>query len=418
MRVLITVSLALKQALLFFVILLLLAACSGQSRTIADNDTAAVSDAEVIKDEKDIGDIKDEMADEDIAVTDEAGDEMLTDSDTPVLCADVALNACAGTQGCVLSELSIISGYGSCYTEKMPVACMAESEKICPSPQWADPEYVYDPATGRCFLLVEGCFPASWEYQVGARPVQCAGGVEPASVPPCGNACHGLLPAQCSQTAGCVALRSQRLRWGKIYDNRGGCIEDREWVGCFANSELSCRDSAYYPVIDLNGKCWISDGCEPLWWQYPSVGHRCSLEGPGDWDTIGSCGSRFCDDGSQVNCQMGMPACEPPATIPALQKGCWKCVEPVSCVPPEDDHCDSPNNCGVNADCPLGYSCTAMLSCNNTEWSACEQHQCWTQREEALTCKAMKPDCGGGVPIINDGCWVCVNATGCLPKIY
>ncbi len=412
---------ALLILLFFFAI-----ACTEQSRTLADHDTVAANDNDVVKDEKDISDIKDEMVDEDIIATDdlsdditsdEGGDELLSDSDTPVVCADVALNACNDTPGCELSELPIISHYGSCYTEVVPVACMATADKVCPSPQWADPEYVYDPATGRCFLFYEGCFPDSWQYTVGTYPTECAGGVAPITLPPCNDTCHGLLPAQCSQTPDCIPLRSQRLRWGETYDNRANCIEEREWVGCFANSELACRDSAFYPVIDLNGQCWMSDGCEPLWWQYPAPGSRCDNYGVPLWPDMGSCGSRFCDDGSEINCQMGMPACDPPTSIPALQKGCWVCVEPISCLPPEaEDHCASSNECYTNDACPLGYACTTMLSCYNAEWPACAPHECWTQSIEALECNGLKPDCGNGVAIINAGCWVCVDATGCLPQ--
>lgn len=311
-----------------FFAFMLLAACSEQSRTLADHDTAVANDTDTAavvdddltdhSDQSDPTDRNDDVIPDDIITDDEVGDDLLTDSDTP-------------------------------------------------------------------------------------------------------NPCRGLNPVQCSQTADCKGVSARRFRWGdKSYRDRANCIEEREWVGCFSFAELSCRDAmSGYSMVDANGQCWISDGCDPIWWKKPAPNDSdCHSEEEGNsWPEIANCGTRFCDDGSEINCQMGMPwYCELDTAIVALQDGCWTCVDPLSCLPPEaEDHCDSPNVCGTHADCPLGYACTAMLSCNNAEWGACEPHQCPTQSIEAHK-EGLPPDCGQGVLTINDGYWLCVDIVSCLPQ--
>ena len=120
-----------------------------------------------------------------------------------------------------------------------------------------------------------------------------------------------------------------------------------------------------------------------------------------------------CDDGTPLECTLVQPDCGD-QEIPAIQDGCWRCVNPETCLPwgvaecrsdldcPPEEFC---NPCGTSS-CPVCRDCVA----------ACTPHGCRTEPEPA--CNLLRPDCGEGqTAVVRDGCWVCVGLDSCSPVL-
>lgn len=135
----------------------------------------------------------------------------------------------------------------------------------------------------------------------------------------------------------------------------------------------------------------------------------------GRWSCIRSpetqCRDTQCDDGTVPVCDLIPPVCGE-FEIFAHQDDCYRCVNPVTCLPwgaagcredrqcPPDEACDP---CATSS-CPLCEDCVA----------ACQPHGCPTEGQ--LECRCVRPQCERGqVAVILDGCWVCVTEDTCRP---
>ena len=130
-----------------------------------------------------------------------------------------------------------------------------------------------------------------------------------------------------------------------------------------------------------------------------------------DGGTGGTAANR-CDDGTEVRCKMLPPECESYEML-AVQKSCYACVNPATCVPwGEETRCKNDMQCEPTHYCdPCATSSCPM--CDDCV-TACVPHGCRT--ESTLTCRCARPECGNeGVAVIRDGCWICLSIESCAP---
>lgn len=174
------------------------------------------------------------------------------------------------------------------------------------------------------------------------------------------------------------------------------------------------------------------------------------------------CPPRECE--SDVDCGMGAACCSDCGGGSFCSEGpCPLCPDPDVCRPMDavgEGFCDlalgvvwdgascvsisgcscSGADCGrlhssleaceaVTAMCTSMGGCTTDLECGNASWcdpcahgscpacadcvQDCAPSPCATG--EAPTCRLRRPECGDGVAIVRDGCWVCVDAHSCEP---
>ena len=118
-----------------------------------------------------------------------------------------------------------------------------------------------------------------------------------------------------------------------------------------------------------------------------------------------------CDDGSTVLCDGPTPVCEAHEIL-AVQMDCYLCVNPASCAPWGQAGCEDDAGCGPDETCdPCGTA--SCPDCDDCVF-ACRRHGCSTETE--LNCFCARPDCGlDAVSVIDQGCWICVDAQSCEP---
>lgn len=144
-----------------------------------------------------------------------------------------------------------------------------------------------------------------------------------------------------------------------------------------------------------------------------SLGVTCSCDDEGLWSCAGDgCDGNRCDDGSALTCRIAIPDCGI-GEIVAVIDGCYACVNSVTCSRLTDGLPGIGGTCSTDADCRASEQCQRATTPGPPR-SECTAHSCET--EEAPVCRVARPGCGAdGVAVVQDGCWVCVNAATCEP---
>ncbi len=236
-----------------------------------------------------------------------------------------------------------------------------------------------------------------------------------------------------------------------------GCNFDNEPVNQYCN--LSASTQSGDVSVSCPGLCdfrFSQSACEPVpqcttaqdcfteTWDVRCVGHwscndgicaeTCDDTGCGDGtcdaqggENLGSCSldcanprDTHCDDGSTPSCNMIPPACDE-SSILAYQNDCYRCVNPVSCVPWGDAGCRNNEDCKVDETCddcatsscptcedcvaacmPVTPQCTVAQDCLTETWNvrclghwACNEGSCEETCEET-TCGDSSCDAAGG----------------------
>ncbi len=116
-----------------------------------------------------------------------------------------------------------------------------------------------------------------------------------------------------------------------------------------------------------------------------------------------------CHDGSDPICPSPPPGCTEYEVL-TVRGGCWACLNIETCMPWGEPGCAGDSDCvpAMYCDDCASSSCPGCEDCV----AGCLEHGCPTE-DEAL-CDMMRPDCGpGGVGVVRDGCWVCVDMATC-----
>ncbi|MBU1536986.1 hypothetical protein KKF84_16805 [Myxococcota bacterium] len=118
----------------------------------------------------------------------------------------------------------------------------------------------------------------------------------------------------------------------------------------------------------------------------------------------------WCDDGSEVTCDLLVtPECGELEVL-AVRDGCYECLNAVTCEAWGEPGCVSDLDCGSHefcSDCATG-SCAYCEDCV----PGCFPHGCET--EPMALCNMPRPECGeGSTAIVKDGCYRCVEIFTC-----
>lgn len=177
-----------------------------------------------------------------------------------------------------------------------------------------------------------------------------------------------------------------------------GCWLCVDPVACVP-PEISCLNNG-----GICGNARI--GCGPdaavtdaLECQFSGTGAICCLPGR----------NTSCDDDSDEVCDRIPPICDDTELL-AIQRSCYACVNPATCVPWGEPTCSSNADCGFDTWCnPCGTSsCSGCRDCV----SACVPHGCET--ESVLFCRCPAPDCTDSEQLTAiDGCWACTEIATC-----
>lgn len=139
------------------------------------------------------------------------------------------------------------------------------------------------------------------------------------------------------------------------------------------------------------------------------------------------CEPDLCSDGGDVLCDMLPPDCAN-GTVVAVQNGCYQCVDPDTCAPPE-----CPN--GTHFDENVGHCCPSSIwveDCLCPAGTELRQHrefgdagclvgvgcECVPTCHDGspLMCDMTRPTCPSGqIASVQNGCWECVDPDTCAP---
>jgi len=155
----------------------------------------------------------------------------------------------------------------------------------------------------------------------------------------------------------------------------------------------------------ITSPCSSDMQCAPSQWCDPCAGSSC----PTCTDCVALCMPHGCATEAEPLCNMLRPECGD-GEILAYQDHCFACVNPATCRPWGEPGCETDMDCSPETTCDFcgTSSCPYCRDCV----AACVPHGCPTE-PEAL-CYMIRPDCGdGGVAVVQEGCWVCVDMTSC-----
>ncbi len=120
-----------------------------------------------------------------------------------------------------------------------------------------------------------------------------------------------------------------------------------------------------------------------------------------------------CDDGTEVTCAtFAEPRCAEGEML-AIQNGCYVCVNPATCLPWGTAECFMDDMCAPDEYCnPWGT--TACPECAQAI-AACTPNPC--DEGHMLACYATRPQCGPGnaAVVTAAGCWECRSLDTCEP---
>ncbi|HOU54710.1 MAG TPA: hypothetical protein PLQ97_12340 [Myxococcota bacterium] len=216
------------------------------------------------------------------------------------------------------------------------------------------------------------------------------------------------LPWDCTRSGGlpgrCGTGQDGACGCGPKY---GSCAADRDCLG------------QVWPVrCATQGGHWdcIEGACEPICGNPCGDGFCDREQGEDPSSCSQDCPPRdvHCDDGTEPLCEMIPPRCNE-WEILAYQNSCYVCVNPATCRPWGEPGCAGDADCRADQWCsPCGTSSCPL--CDNC-LPACVAHGCPT--DPVADCAMVRPDCGqGAVAVIQNGCWVCVDRSTCLPVVF
>jgi hypothetical protein len=131
------------------------------------------------------------------------------------------------------------------------------------------------------------------------------------------------------------------------------------------------------------------------------------------------CAAAQCWDGQPLACRALPPTC-PEGQQVTLQEGCWRCVDPVACVPPDVSCINNGGFCGnartgcgadayVSSEFECRYSGTGDICCLPGRDPRCDDGS------EPL-CDRIPPRCDSTELLAVQGsCYACVNPSTCAP---
>jgi hypothetical protein len=242
-----------------------------------------------------------------------------------------------------------------------------------------------------------------------------------------------------------------------------------------ADCEEGCVTTGTCQPIEPNNGCYSDDECP--------AGTQCNaaevcLPPPGcepgdicDAVCYGECVPASCDDAPVPACDMLPPTCTD-GTIPAVQNGCYECVDPETCEPPSDecqiDECGpelgmpsyqcadgtiggntgrcirgDDNQCGweiidcepcqeedceptltcANVDCLPGYTCEMVYPPCAADSEDCDpvpvcvpQNNGQCDDDSTQICEMVPPTCDDGLILaVQNDCYECVDPHTCEP---
>ena len=131
------------------------------------------------------------------------------------------------------------------------------------------------------------------------------------------------------------------------------------------------------------------------------------------------CTAAQCWDGQPLTCRALPPTC-PEGQRVTLQDGCWLCVDPVACVPPEISCLNNGGTCGnarigcgadafITSEFECRYSGTGAICCLPGRDTSCDDGS------EPL-CDRIPPRCDDSeLFAVQGSCYTCVNPATCAP---
>jgi hypothetical protein len=136
-------------------------------------------------------------------------------------------------------------------------------------------------------------------------------------------------------------------------------------------------------------------------------------------DPFPRCAAAQCWDGQPLTCRALPPVCPEEQQV-TLQDGCWRCVDPIACVPPEISCINNGGFCGnarigcgadawISSDYECQFSGTGAICCLPGRDASCDDGS------EPL-CDRIPPVCDSSELLAVQGsCYSCVNPATCAP---